>query len=176
MRRATVRGVLTAGPRTPPSCITHGLATSATPPPRGNCIDLSPLVTQAVSHPALSWCTLIFSAANTWKRNITREGLRSILSNLVDFRASPHCRRCPRPGEQFGQPGQVVGGCGQGEHPAYPVEPTIPGLGPPASGLDPAEAPLDRRGSRICNHTACLLAAWKLDTSSLRDSSVSIGA
>ena len=48
-----------------------------------------------------------------------------------------------RRGDEFGQPDQVVGGGGRGEHPAHPVEPAMPGLGQPAGGLDPAEALLD---------------------------------
>ena len=48
-----------------------------------------------------------------------------------------------RRGDEFGQPDQVVGGGSQGEHPAGPVEPAMPGLGQPAGCLDLAEALLD---------------------------------
>ena len=57
-------------------------------------------------------------------------------------------------GEQFGQPDQVVGGGGQREHPAHPVEPAMAGLGQPAGGLDPAEPLLDTLAQALAGGVA----------------------
>lgn len=52
-------------------------------------------------------------------------------------------RACSGLREELGQSDQVVGGGGQFEHPADPLDALVTGLAQGAGGLDPAEAFLD---------------------------------
>jgi hypothetical protein len=56
--------------------------------------------------------------------------------------------------EQLGQPDQVAGRGGQGEHPADPGGAAMPGLAQAAGGLDPTEGFLDPLADALADDVA----------------------
>ena len=73
-------------------------------------------------------------------------GKTSMVRSLTDARKPPF-GRIPgidlRAGQEFGQADQVVGGGGEGEHPADPGDTAMAGLAQARRALDPAEHLLD---------------------------------